>query len=277
MGAQRHDRRGRGRLAASAAGLLAALALGACQTDSRHGTLFGGGGSPEITGSVGPTDAAVTETRKLAKRWEKNPGDARLAVAYAAQLTALGSTEQALGVLEQSYMAKPNDPQLAAAYGRQLASQGRLDKAADVLGKALTLNPSDWRLYSALGTVLDRQGENAKAQDYYRQGLKLKPNHTPILNNLGMSQALGGNLKGAEKTLREAMAIDGSNTTIRQNLALVVGLQGRFEEAEQIVSRDLPPNLVAANIAYLRTMLSQNNVWDSIKSGRKAGEPKTKG
>jgi Flp pilus assembly protein TadD len=72
------------------------------------------------------------------------------------------------------------------------------------------------------------------------------------------------------------MKNDGANTTIRQNLALIVGLQGRFEEAEQIVSRDLPPDLVAANIAYLRTMLSQNNVWDALKGGKKPSG-KTKG
>jgi Flp pilus assembly protein TadD len=44
-----------------------------------------------------------------------------------------------------------------------------------------------------------------------------------------------------------------------------VGLQGRFEEARDIASRDLPPDTVDANMAYLRTMLSQPDTWQKLK------------
>jgi len=40
----------------------------------------------------------------------------------------------------------------------------------------------------------------------------------------------------------------------------VVGLQGRFAEAETIVKADLPPEEAEANAAYLKEMLSRNNV-----------------
>jgi Flp pilus assembly protein TadD len=46
---------------------------------------------------------------------------------------------------------------------------------------------------------------------------------------------------------------------VRQNLALVVGLQGRFAEAESIVKADLPADEAAANVAYLREMLSRKD------------------
>jgi Flp pilus assembly protein TadD len=46
---------------------------------------------------------------------------------------------------------------------------------------------------------------------------------------------------------------------VRQNLGLVVGLQGRFAEAEAIVKADLPPDQAAANVAYLKDMLSRND------------------
>ena len=47
---------------------------------------------------------------------------------------------------------------------------------------------------------------------------------------------------------------------MRQNLALVVGLQGRFAEAETIAKGDLPSDEAqAANVAYLREMLSQKD------------------
>ena len=46
---------------------------------------------------------------------------------------------------------------------------------------------------------------------------------------------------------------------MRQNLALVVGLQGRFAEAETIAKGDLPSDEAAANVAYLREMLSRKD------------------
>ena len=46
---------------------------------------------------------------------------------------------------------------------------------------------------------------------------------------------------------------------MRQNLGLVVGLQGRFAEAETIVKADLPPEEAAANVAYLKEMLSRKD------------------
>jgi Flp pilus assembly protein TadD len=46
---------------------------------------------------------------------------------------------------------------------------------------------------------------------------------------------------------------------VRQNLGLVVGLQGRFSEAESIVKADLPPEEAAANVAYLKEMLSRKD------------------
>ena len=55
---------------------------------------------------------------------------------------------------------------------------------------------------------------------------------------------------------------------MRLNLALVVGLQGRFAEAESIVKADLPPEEAAANVAYLKQMLSRK---DNARSGAKTG------
>jgi Flp pilus assembly protein TadD len=59
-------------------------------------------------------------------------------------------------------------------------------------------------------------------------------------------------------TLRRAAARS-RDPRVRQNLALVVGLQGRFAEAESIARADLPPDDAAANVAYLRQMLAQQN------------------
>jgi Flp pilus assembly protein TadD len=57
----------------------------------------------------------------------------------------------------------------------------------------------------------------------------------------------------------------GATSQIRQNLALVIGLQGRFDEAKAILAADLPPDQVEANLAYIRSMITQQNRWDMIK------------
>ncbi len=80
-----------------------------------------------------------------------------------------------------------------------------------------------------------------------------------MLSNLGLSYALGKDLKNAETTLRRAAALPGADPRVRQNLALVVGLQGRFGEAETLARADLPSEEAAANVAYLRQMLAQQD------------------
>jgi Flp pilus assembly protein TadD len=51
---------------------------------------------------------------------------------------------------------------------------------------------------------------------------------------------------------------------------LVVGLQGRFAEAETIAKADLPSDEAAANVAYLRQMLAQQN---GLKHPAETGRP----
>ncbi len=254
------------------AALASALVLGACQTgSSTRGALFGGSSSsPEITGSIGVQQPSLSATQKWAKAWEKDSANVGVALNYAANLNAIGSGTEALRVLKETYARNPRNQAIAAAYGKQLATSGELPAASEVLAKAQAMGRPDWRLYSAQGTVYDRMGEHKRAQSHYAHALKLNPGKTTILNNLGMSYALAGDLKSAEKTLKSAVDRDSKNPTARQNLALVIGLQGRFDEAEDVASKDLPPNLVAANMQFLRTMLSQQNVWDKLKK-KKSG------
>ncbi|HEY9217886.1 MAG TPA: pilus assembly protein TadD, partial [Phenylobacterium sp.] len=57
---------------------------------------------------------------------------------------------------------------------------------------------------------------------------------------------------------------------VRQNLALVLGLQGRYDEAERLARQDLPPELVANNMAYLRSVTGGGGTgasrnWDAMR------------
>jgi Flp pilus assembly protein TadD len=154
-------------------------------------------------------------------------------------------------------MAHPSDKALLAGYGRALADNGNFEQAFDVLSRAHTPEDPDWRILSAQGAVLDQLGRYDEARQYYASALKIVPDEPTVLSNLGLSYALSKDLPKAEETLRRASGRAGADARVRANLGLVIGLQGRLAEAEGIVKADLPAEEAAANVAYLRQLLSR--------------------
>jgi Flp pilus assembly protein TadD len=122
-----------------------------------------------------------------------------------------------------------------------------------------------------MGVALDGLGRHGEAQLAYAAALALQPGEASVLCNLGLSQALDGDLKKAEGTLRKASAAPGADAQVRQNLAFVIALQGRFDEASLLARQDLPPEIAAQNIAYVKTMLSTTRRWDSVKDAKSGG------
>src|SRR6195952_1678024 len=245
------------RLRASAA-VTASLAagLGGCQTMA------------DITGSITPAEASAsasadTDPRRAAEvygeRYRGNPKDADAALRYGQALRATGQRSQAVAVLEQATIAHPGNKVLLAGYGRALADNGNFKEAFEVLGRAHSPDNPDWRILSVQGTALDQLGRHAEARRYYASALKIVPEEPSVLSNLGLSYMLSRDLPKAEQTLRQAYASTRADARVRQNLGLVVGLQGRFAEAESIVKADLPPEEAAANVVYLKQMLSRKD------------------
>jgi Flp pilus assembly protein TadD len=244
-------------LASAAVAAIFAVGLCGCQTTS------------DVTGSLSPkADAPDADPRRMAEvygeRYRANPKDADAALAYGQALRATGQRSQAAAVLEQSTIAHPGNNALLAAYGRALADNGNFQAAFDVLTRAHTPDNPDWRILSVQGTVLDQLGRHDEARDYYASALRIVPDEPSVLSNLGLSYVLSRDLPKAEGTLRKAYASGRADARVRQNLGLVVGLQGRFAEAETIVKADLPPDQAAANVAYLKQMLSRK---DNPRSG----------
>jgi Flp pilus assembly protein TadD len=161
-------------------------------------------------------------------------------------------------------IANPSDRNVLAAYGKAQAAAGQLQQALDTIGRAQTPDRPDWKLVSAEGAILDQLGRSDEARQRYRSALDIQPNDPSILSNLGMSYVLTGDLRTAETYLRQAAGLPQADSRVRQNLALVVGLQGRFPEAEQIARRELSQQQADANVAYLRSMLSQQNSWQKL-------------
>jgi len=196
------------------------------------------------------------EAQAWGERYNANSNDPQVAVHYAQALRQSGQRAQAVAVLEQASLRNPRNMEVLGAYGRALADVGNYQQALDVLGRAHLPEHPDWRILSAEGAVLDQIGRHADAQRYYETALKIAPEEPTVLSNLGLSYALSKDLPRAEATLKRAARGDRVDPRVRQNLALVVGLQGRFAEAETIARADLPPEEAAANVAYLREMLT---------------------
>src|SRR5271169_6026019 len=248
-------------LASAALTAILAAGLGGCQTMS------------DITGSISPkaessSDADPRNAVEIqGERYHADPKNAEAALAYGQALRASGQRSQAAAVLEQATIAHPGDKALLAGYGRALADNGNFQQAFDVLNRAHSPDNPDWRLLSVQGTTLDQLGRHDEARRYYESALKIVPDEPSVLSNLGLSYMLSKNLPKAEEALRRAYASGRADARVRQNLGLVVGLQGRFAEAESIVKADLPADEAAANVAYLKEMLSRKG------SGRAGAVP----
>jgi Flp pilus assembly protein TadD len=241
-------------LASAAVAAMLAAGLGGCQTTS------------DITGSITSAKAEASpdaDPRRAAdvygERYRANPKDADAALRYGQALRATGQRAQAVAVLEQASIAHPGNKALLAGYGRALADNGNFKQAFEVLGRAHSPDNPDWRILSVQGTALDQLGRHDEARRYYASALKIVPDEPSVLSNLGMSYVLSKDLPKAEENLRRAYGSAAADARVRQNLGLVVGLQGRFAEAETIVKADLPPEEAAANVAYLKQMLSRKD------------------
>jgi len=240
-------------LASAAVAALLAGGLGGCQTMS------------DITGSVSSKAEARPDADPrrsvdaYGERYRANPKDADAALSYGQALRATGQRTQAVAVLEQATLAHPSNKALLSGYGRALADNGNFQQAFDVLSRAHSPDNPDWRILSVQGTALDQLGRHDEARRYYASALKISPDEPSVLSNLGLSYVLSRDLPRAEETLRRAYASTKADARVRQNLGLVVGLQGRFAEAEAIVKADLPPDEAAANVAYLKQVLSRKD------------------
>jgi Flp pilus assembly protein TadD len=252
----------------ASAALVLALGLAGCKTTQSD---------PPATSALAAAPRDEADARDAAAAWgerhQANPNDPVAAINYAQALRASGQRSQAVAVLEQAALKNPRNSDVLGAYGRALADAGNYQQALDVLNQAHTPDRPDWRILNVQGAVLDQMGRHDEAQRYYATALKIVPDNPSVLSNLGLSYALSKDLVRAEMTLRKAVTRPGAEPRVRQNLALVVGLQGRFAEAETIARADLPPDLAAANVAYLRQMLAQQNqlqvpVARPSKSGR---------
>ncbi len=256
------------RLGVAALAVLAAVSLAGCAGKDRMTTgSVSRDSSRSMEAMSGPQLAASVDA--LGRSYAKNPKDVNTAMRYASALQMNGRNDQALAVMRKLAIEYPRERQVLAAYGKALAAAGELQPALDAVRRAQTPEYPDWKLMSAEGAILDQLGQQDEARKIYVRALEMKPGEPSVLSNLGMSYVLSGDLKSAETYMRQAAQTPGADSRVRQNLALVVGLQGRFKEAEEIAGRELSPEQASANVAYLRSMLAQQNAWNQLRDEKR--------
>ena len=234
-------------------------------------TLAGCATNPMTTASIGtetsaPAGKQAEALGKLAALYKKNPTDKATVIYYASALRANGQSDQAVAVLEKAAGSFKGDVDMSIAYAKALAAAGSFSQALNIIERAIDPTAPNWSALLVKGAILDQSGRNGEARKVYGAAIKIAPDQASLRANLGLSYAMTNELDKAEAELRAAVALRGANTQVRQNLALVVGLQGRFDEARQLFAAELPPDRVEANMAYIKSLLTQQNRWDLVKS-----------
>jgi Flp pilus assembly protein TadD len=267
--------------------LLAVSALGACASLGQHASTASAANLAENTpGNAAPAAArprapdrhareAITHQDMLtqmafwAGEYDTFPNDLEAAQRFAEALRKGGRADRAASVAQEALQRFPQDRPLTLTYGLAQIAAHNPQEALRPLALIAASDPHDWRVRSALGAALDQLGRYSEARAAYQEALAIQPNDPGVLTNMGVSHLMEGDPAGAEPSLRQAVAQPDAPAEARQNLAVAIALQGRFDEAQQLERIDLPPAQAAANMQYLRGLLSDPHRWGDV--GRHTG------
>lgn len=230
---------------------------------------------------AGPARASAEERALIARQgplmraafWSqeaaKDPRDAEAGVQLSAALRAMGKTEEALRAAEAVLAFQPNHVDAMLEVARAHIARGQGFHAIAPTRQAQLLAPRDWRAPSLLGVAYEQVDRASEARAAWEHALLLSPDNPGVLANLALSWAAAGDLPKAEGLLRRAAVRPDAGLKVRQNLALVLGLQGKTAEAERLIRDDLPPEMAASNLAWLRqaTGAGSGRSWSGVKTG----------
>jgi Flp pilus assembly protein TadD len=199
---------------------------------------------------------------------EIDPRDVDGAIKLARSLRELARFDEAQAAAAQALVVAPRSVEALLESARDYIAAGQGFFAIDRCVKAGAVAPKDWRSFSLLGIALEQADRSAEALAAFNQALSLAPANPVTLSNLAMYYAAHGDVTRAETLLRQAVASPGAGARERQNLALIVGLAGRLDEAERLERQDLPPEVVANDLAYLRADAGDatSRSWETLSS-----------
>jgi len=240
----------------------------------------------DAAASPAPPPKATPAERAMAQRldplaraafWgreaDRDKGDVEAAINLSQALRAMGRLDDAGAAAERALIIAPDNVPALLEVARVQIARNQGFYAIEPLRKVIAATPRDWRAPSLLGVALEQASRDDEALAAHRQAVALAPDNPAPIANLAMFYAGHGDATQAETLLRQAVSKSGADMTVRQNLALVLGLQGRFDEAERIARQDLPPEIVANNMAYLRAAAGPaagpaQRSWDAMRSAQ---------
>ena len=209
-----------------------------------------------------PTGASATQ---------RDDKDKDVALNYAAALRRTGRTDQAVAVLQKAAIYSPGRPRRARRL-RQGARRRRRPRAG-----ARRPSAGRRRRTSRTGSCSrprrrssTRSASNDEARKLYAQALDLAPNE-PI-DPVQLRHVLRADRRPrrrprsccARRSRRPAPTAASARTS-RWSSACRAASTRR----EKIAGAELSPDQAAANVAYLKQMLAQQNSWQKLKAGGK--------
>jgi Flp pilus assembly protein TadD len=183
---------------------------------------------------------------------DNDPRDTDAGVKLAKALRALNRFDEAAAAADQVLVIEPNNLEALLESARARVAAGQGFYAIDPAERAEALAPRDWRPVSLLAIGLEQSDRDAEALAAHQKALAMAPGNPAVMSNLGMYYATHGDTAKAEPLLRKAADSPDATAQERQNLALVLGMEGKFDEAAELQRRDLPPDQVNNNLAYLK-------------------------
>jgi Flp pilus assembly protein TadD len=216
--------------------------------------------------------APLTRAAFWAREADIDANDVEAGVNLSRALRALGSYDDAFAAIQKQLMAQPNSREALLELARIHVARGKGFYAIEPARRAQAMAPRDWNAPTLLAVAYEQAQRDDEARAAHEQARALAPDNPAVLSNYAIFLASHGESARAEALLREASARPGSTIQVRQNLALIVGLQGRLAEAEKIARQDLPPEMVAANLAYLRAANGvdvappSTRSWDGLRA-----------
>lgn len=249
-----------------------AVALAGCASANPH-RFVAVRPAPSVATPMMP--GVVTRASRAATAYDRDPASLSAALTYARALREFGSNEAAANILERAAQDHPDNGEVMAEYAKALTASGHNEAALPVFASAEQLNKSDWSLLSAEGIALDQVGKHQQAREKYYTALKLSPGNADVMCNLAFSYSLTGDLTQAEVILRKTVRDPDASAQARQNLAMVVGLQGRFTEAHALARADLDGATADHNVAVMRMMYAQPQLWNVAARKERPSTPVT--
>jgi tetratricopeptide (TPR) repeat protein len=203
--------------------------------------------------------------------YDKDPGDAQLAMVYSQTLADAGRPKEGIEILSKIYEKDHTDVPIAVAYARILAEGGRSKEAVDILSGLIKDDPENVDLYLNLSRVYaqdkrfseaegilrtaegkstdnetteelqfrrvllyEKQKDFARAESLSKEILNTNPNNAPVLNYVGYMLAdRGVRLDEAVRYVKEALAIDPDNGAYLDSLGWAFFKLNDMEKAEK--------------------------------------------